>query len=288
MSTPPATANPIDWRAPVTLGRTGLAVGRLGVAASYGVTADALEMAFERGVNYLYWGSMRRERFAAGIRRLMRSAGREQLAVVLQSYTRIPALLAPSVKLGLFRLGTDYADVLLLGWFNQRPPQAILDAAYELVRRGWVRHVAISSHRRTLFPELERERILDVYHLRYNAGHRGAEHEIFPHVPATPDGPGLVAYTATRWATLLDPRRTPAGEPTPTAADCYRFALTHPAVHVCMTGPRNRADLEHALTALDRGPMDADELAWMGRVGDHVSRHVLPTRGGAGSRWRTA
>lgn len=263
------------WRSPVTLGRTGLAVGRLGVAASYGVSADALEMGFERGVNYLYWGSARRERFAAGIRRLMRSQGRDKLVVVLQSYTRVAALLAPSVKVGLFRLGTEYADVLLLGWFNDPPRRAILDAALELRQRGLVRHLAISSHRRTVFAELERERAFDIYHLRYNAGHRGAERETFPHLPTDSSAPGMVAYTATRWATLLDPRKTPPGERTPSAADCYRFALTHPSVHVCMTGPRSRADLEHALTALERGPLDPDELAWMARVGDHVAGRGL-------------
>lgn len=276
-----------DWRSPVTLGRTGLAVGRLGVASSYGVPADALEMGFERGVNYLYWGSARRERFGAGIRRLMRGQGREKLVVVLQSYTRVAALMAPSVELGLFRLGTEYADVLLLGWFNDPPRRAILDAALELKRRGRVRHLAISSHRRTLFAELERERAFDVYHLRYNAGHRGAERETFPHLPAGPDGAGMVAYTATRWATLLDPRKTPPGERTPTAADCYRFALTHPRVDVCMTGPRSRADLEHALTALERGPMDPDELAWMARVGDHVAGRGLNVFDAHGPRSQT-
>jgi aryl-alcohol dehydrogenase-like predicted oxidoreductase len=273
-----------DWRAPVILGRSGLSVGRLGVASSYGVPADALEMAFERGVNYLYWGSTRRERFGAGIRRLMRSAGRDKLAVVLQSYTRVAALMSPSVKLGLFRLGTEYADVLLLGWFNDPPPRAILDAALELKRRGLVRHLAISSHRRTLFPEIERERTFDIYHLRYNAGHRGAEREIFPHLPVGPNGPGLVAYTATRWASLLNPRKMPAGEGTPSAADCYRFALSHASVNVCMTGPRSRADLEHALTALERGPMDPDELAWMARVGDHVSGRAPRAFDGPGPR----
>ena len=40
------------------LGRTGLEVGRLGVAASYGVPGTALEWAFERGVDYIYWGKM--------------------------------------------------------------------------------------------------------------------------------------------------------------------------------------------------------------------------------------
>jgi hypothetical protein len=36
------------------LGRTGLRVGRLGVAAGYGVPADAVERAFERGANYFF------------------------------------------------------------------------------------------------------------------------------------------------------------------------------------------------------------------------------------------
>ncbi len=276
------------WQTPVTLGRTGLTVGRLGVASSFGVPADALEMAFERGVNYLYWGSIRRGGFAAGIRRLMRSAGRDKLVVVLQSYTRVAALMAPSIKLGLFRLGASHADVLLLGWFNQPPPTSILDAAQELKHRGLVRHIAISSHRRTLFPELERDRAYGIYHFRYNAGHRGAEREIFSAISTAPDGPGMVSYTATRWASLLKPSAMPPGERTPTAADCYRFVLTNPAVHLCMTGPRSRADMEHALTALDRGPMDADELAWMSRVGDHVAGRGLKAMDDAGPRRRAA
>jgi len=40
---------------PRILGRTRLRVGPLGVAASYGVPASAVERAFHHGVNYLYW-----------------------------------------------------------------------------------------------------------------------------------------------------------------------------------------------------------------------------------------
>ena len=39
------------------LGRTGLRVGPLGVAASFGAPASAFEEAYERGCNYFYWGS---------------------------------------------------------------------------------------------------------------------------------------------------------------------------------------------------------------------------------------
>ena len=41
----------------IILGRTGLKVGRLGVASGYWMPAKAIEEAFERGWNYLTWGT---------------------------------------------------------------------------------------------------------------------------------------------------------------------------------------------------------------------------------------
>ena len=62
----PAEAGKTFHRA--TLGRTGLRMGRLGVAASYGVPAAAVERAFEQGANYFYWGTLRRGGFGDAIR----------------------------------------------------------------------------------------------------------------------------------------------------------------------------------------------------------------------------
>jgi predicted aldo/keto reductase-like oxidoreductase len=64
--------------------------------------------------------------------------------------------------------------------------------------------------------------------------------------------------------------RDELGEPTPRAADCYRFVLTRPEVDVCMTGPRSASEMDDALDALRLGPMGEDELAWMQRVGAAV------------------
>jgi hypothetical protein len=52
------------------LGRTGLKVGRLGVACSYGAPTAAFEEAFEQGVNYFYWGSRRKASMARAIRNI--------------------------------------------------------------------------------------------------------------------------------------------------------------------------------------------------------------------------
>ncbi len=250
--------------ASTVLGGTGLRVGRLGVAASYGVPARAVEQAFEQGVNYLYWGSRRSDGFGEAIRNL--SPRRERMVVVIQSYSRFAGLVGPSVEQALRKLRLEYADILLLGLWNKPVAERILDASRHLQERGLVRFLALSGHDRRVLGKLAATRAFDVLHFRYNAIHTGAEADIFPHIPEE-NPPGMVAYTATSWKQLLSPRKIPSGEKVPTASDCYRFVLARKEVDVCMTGPSNAAQMEEALRALQEGPLTDAELAWMRRVG---------------------
>jgi aryl-alcohol dehydrogenase-like predicted oxidoreductase len=254
----------------IRLPHTNLVVGRIGLGSSFGVGPDDLELAFDHGINYFYWGSIRRPGFAAGIRRLAQR-DREKIVVTLQSYARWPAaLLRQAVESGLRRLRLEYADVLLLGWYNSRPPQAILDAALALKEKGRVRHLMLSGHDRPFFPVMAQEQIFDLFMVRYNAAHRGAEKDVFPRLPAGDARPGLCAYTATRWGTLVDSGKMPSGERTPTAGDCYRFCLSNPDVDMVLCGPATTDHVREACDALAKGPLDPEELAWMRRVGDHV------------------
>lgn len=262
----------MDFQEPRILGRTGLTVGRLGVAGGYGAPAAAFEAAFERGCNYFYWGSLRRAGMARAIKNLCGRGQREKLVIVIQSYARSPSLMEIFCDQALKSLGLEAAEVLLLGWHNRRPPARLLDRALALKEKGRFQFLGLSGHNRKLFPELAKEGIFDVFHLRYNAAHRGAETETFPALAEVPPTarPGLVTYTATRWGQLLKQKRMPPGEPAPPAADCYRFALSHPAVDVCMTGPKNLAQMREALRALDLGPLTAQELVRLRRVGDYL------------------
>lgn len=253
-----------------TLGRTGLEVGRLGMASSFGVPARAVEQAFERGVNYLYWGTIRRGPFAQALRNL--KPQRDRMVLVLQSYSRIAALVKPSVEIALRKLGFEYADVLLLGLWNRKPPARILDASRRLRDRGLIRNIAVSTHHRPLLENLSADPDCGVVHVRYNAVHPGAEREVFPMLPGNGNRPGVVSFTATSWGQLLEPKRVAPGERVPTAADCYRFVLSNPAVDVCLTGPANEAQASEALRAVELGPMSSEELAWMRRVGDHIHK----------------
>ena len=262
----------MDFREPVPLGRTGLMVGRLGVASGYGAPPEAIEMAFERGCNYFTWGTFIRGRsphMATAIRRIVANGQRDKLVLSMFSYAHQAFLTEKLLVRGLKAVGLDHAEVLVLGYFSRRPRRSVIEGALRLKEKGLVHFVGLSGHNRTLFPELRREGLLDVFHIRYNAVNSGAEVDAFPGLGGE-DRPGVVAFTATAWGRLLNPRKMPAGEAPPSAADCYRFALSHPAVDVCMMGARTVDDMRENLRALDRGPLGADETARIRRIGDHL------------------
>jgi aryl-alcohol dehydrogenase-like predicted oxidoreductase len=252
------------WRE-ATLGRTGLTVGRLGLASSYGADDRCVAAAFDAGVNYFYWGTLRRGLFAKGLRDLAHV--RERVVVTVQSYSRMAALLPWSIERALRTLRMEYADVLLLGFWNRPVSKAILDRARQLRERGLVRHLGLSTHNRMLAAGLAVQGEPDVLHVRYNAIHRGAEQEIFAGLPPVEKRPGMVSFTATSWGQLLTAAKLPPGERVPAASDCYRFVMSNPAVDLCLAGPKNPAELQAGLDALRRGPMDGAELEWMRRVG---------------------
>ncbi|RJP68898.1 MAG: hypothetical protein C4532_11930 [Candidatus Abyssobacteria bacterium SURF_17] len=252
-----------------TLGRSGLIVGRLGVSCGYGAPTEAFEEAFERGCNYFYWGSLRRLSMAKTIKSISTQGKRDKLVVVIQVYNRIASMLHGSVERGLRKAALDYADVLLLGWHNSLPSQRLLEAAHKLKEQEKIRFLAMSGHYRPAFPVVAEKGVFDIFHIRYNAVHRGAEVDVFPKLPQQ-SRPGIVIYTATCWRKLLSPGKTPPGEKTPSGSDCYRFVLSNPNVDVCMTGPRDRAQMQEALKTLTLGPFNNEQMDWMRRVGDRV------------------
>ena len=252
----------------VILGRTGLSVSRLGIGAAYWVSEKACRRAFDAGVNYFFWGSLRTPGMALAIRDIARKQ-REDLVVVLQCYARSSRMIRNSVEKGLQSLQIDQADILLLGWHDAPPPIKILDTVAQLKEKGRYRFLGISSHQRGLFPGYLKDGRYDVFHIRYNAAHPGAEQDIFPYLPKK-NSPGIVSFTNTRWGDLLKAKKMPAGTAPMSAPDCYRFALSNPHIQVAITGPKNDQELEETLTVLESGPLDDREIERMKAIGRHV------------------
>ena len=58
----------------------------------------------------------------------------------------------------------------------------------------------------------------------------------------------------------------------PAPSDCYRFALTNPAVDVCMCGPKSVEQMRAALPAVELGPLGEADMERMKRIGDYIRR----------------
>ena len=249
----------------IKFGKTGLEISRIGIGSSYGISSAGIEEAFEKGINFFYFGTLRTAEMARGIQNLG-AAHRNELLIAVQSYSRVPWVLSRSVDLALGKLKLDYADFLILGKLDRVPKAAFEEEVMRLKESGKIRFLIVSAHKRRVFDEHLRSGIFDAIMVRYNAAHTGAEREVFPLLPAN-ERPGVICYTATRWGTLLQPV---AAEKTATASDCYRFALRNPAVDVCLSGPKNRKELQEALRTLNSPPMSDQEMEWMRRIGATV------------------
>ena len=170
----------------VELGRTGLKVSRLGIASGYWAPAGAIEEAFERGCNYVTWGTFVKgfsPHCGEALRNIAAKGQRDRLVLAMFSYAHHSFVTEHFLRKGLKAAGLDYADVLILGFFPKRPSRRIIEGAMKLKEKGLVRFIGLSGHHRSLFTKLRNDAAFDVFHLRYNAVHRGAETEDFS-VPA--------------------------------------------------------------------------------------------------------
>jgi aryl-alcohol dehydrogenase-like predicted oxidoreductase len=262
----------MDFQEKRKLGRTGLEVCRMGIASSYGAPAEAYEEAFEKGCNYYSIGSVLRgyrKGMVQALRNITGKGKREEVVICISEYTHNRLMGHPRFMGGLRKLGLEYADILLLGYYPGKPRAGVMDWALELKERGLVRFIGLSTHKRSLVPHLAGQNEIDMFQLRYNAANSGAEKDIFPLLPEV-DPPGIVAFTATRWGQLLNEKKMPPGEKPLRATDCYRYVLSHPSVDVCLTGTKNLEMMRENLETLELGPLSEKEMARVRRIGDHV------------------
>ncbi|MBZ5516605.1 MAG: aldo/keto reductase [Acidobacteriia bacterium] len=254
-----------------TLGKLGRSAYRLGLSASYRPGAPTVHRALEAGVNlffcYGFDGQM------TGVLRGLSSSQRQQLVYVTGAYHLFGwhPHLRRSLEKRLRQLGTDYLDCFLfLGVMRK---QEFLEGVLEELRRfreeGKVLAMGVSIHDRKLAGALAARGAVDVLMMRYNAAHRGAEQDIFPHLAE--HNPAIIGYTATRWTYLLRrPRGWPKDGRVPTAGECYRFVLSNPHVHVCLTAPNNEKQFAEDLAAVRGGPLSDEDMRFMRDFGDAV------------------
>lgn len=251
--------------------RFGRRVFRLGLATNYGIEGEDLEWALEQGINYIFWPPNARK-----VTRSLKAAIRRDRESFILATGPLTGFWGGGIRRGcerlLMKLGTDYLDVLQLFWLGRTSTwtPSTIDALISLRESGKVRTIGISIHDRIRAGRLVEESPLDMFMIRYNAAHRGAEKDIFPHIEKRK--PAIVSYTATRWRGLLKRPKGWNGN-VMTASDCYRFCLSNPNIDVVLTGPKNRRQLEENLHELrQKGPLSEKEFHWVTDFGQVVHK----------------
>ena len=241
---------------------------RIGIVGNYGIDPETFEAALDAGVNYVFWTPKMRKVTPA----LKAALRRDRSAIVLATgptFSYTGASLRKSADAIRRQLDIDQIDILQQFWLGKTAAEtaSTREALINLKADGVVKHIGTSIHDRPRSGQLAKDRVYDMLMVRYNAAHPGAEQDIFPHVD--PKATALISYTATRWRKLLKRPRGWSGD-VPTAADCYRFCLSHSAVDVSLMGVKNADQLLENLRGLEKGPMDGEEMETMRAFGRAV------------------
>jgi len=255
-----------------SFGKTGWPVFRLGLSASYRPTAETVFKAFDEGVN-LFFGYGFDGQMVKGLKELFKQH-RSEIILVTGAYNLVYGHpdLRRSLERRLRQFQTDYIDCFLfLGVLKpEQMKDEVFESLYKFREEGKIRAMGLSCHHRKFVGSLCADGKIDLAMLRYNAAHPGAETDIFPHLQ--PHNPAVLSYTATRWSYLLrHPKKNwPQGGRIPTAGECYRFVLSNPNVHCCLTAPRNKQQLMENLAAVKQGPLREEDKTFMREFGAAV------------------
>jgi aryl-alcohol dehydrogenase-like predicted oxidoreductase len=266
---------------------SGRPVNPLGLAASPDMDERCVETAFEAGVNYFFFYSDSFTAMLDGLRPLLKRH-REEVVVACGSEEREPKALRRDLDRIRKRLDVDVLDVFHAEYVCPADdaeevfgPDGALAEIERWRHAGLIRCAAASVHSRTLAVDLLKSGRIELLMTRYNMAHRGAEEKVFP-AALKADIP-VAAFTCTRWGSLLKrPSAWGADRPVPTAADCYRFALRHPAVRIALTAAGTVRRLYDNLSVLRDGPDIPLERfrAWedYGRLVYGDGKHSFETR----------
>lgn len=250
-------------------------VFRMGVAGNYGLQSSDILWAAERGANYWLWGASFKK-VTDGIKEVIRT-DREKHVIAMLGWGYFGRQIRRSVENALRTLKTEYLDVFKLGWLGRTSiySKGTVGTLLQLKKEGKIRAIGTSIHDRHRAGMLALDSAIDLFMIRYNAKHPGAEKDIFPFLSQRK--PAVISYTALAWGQLTKSLKDITMPPWPgdTTYDvpplhpdlCYQFVLSNPNVHVVLTGPQNRQQLEQNLKAVDKGALNPDELDWIQTYG---------------------
>lgn len=243
----------------------------LGLAEQGSLESGCVDLAWQAGINYFFaYGMSSDSPLLRDLRPLLKQH-RESVIVATGSEQReIPQWQAYLEQVRQ-TLAIETVDILFVEYVSPtddwQQVQGLLNQLYDWKAEGRIRYAGVTTHNRAIARQLVQDTRCDILMHRYNMAHRKAEASVFP--AAVTAGIPVVAFTSTRWGTLLEEQPDWPGEP-PTAADCYRFGLSQPAIRLALTAPQTRGELEANLAVLEAPRMSGHEITHWQTFGDRV------------------
>lgn len=231
--------------------------------------------AFEAGINFffvtadMHWPLYRPLR--EGLAQLLKKRGvRERVVVCGAAYVTQPDFCEmPFEELVEDLPGLERLDVLTMGGvygtdFGARLP--VYEGHRERSFLG-ARAIGASFHDRRVARTAIRSRLVDLAYVRFNAGHPGARHDLFPGLPKRrpllfnfKSTDGWVDHARLRELGLDDDAWHPA------VTDHYRYALSQPALDGALLSLERPSQVRALADALAEGPLDETQQAWLERL----------------------
>jgi predicted aldo/keto reductase-like oxidoreductase len=260
-------------------------------------SAETVGAAFDAGINFffittdLHWPGYEATR--RGVRELLARGPeiRDQVVVAGVCYQTRPIFChGPFQELLDAMPGLGRLDVLIAGavYGDEQGKRFPVYQGHREAGFLGARAIGMSFHDRSAALAAMRDRRVDIAFVRYNPDHPGAAKDLFPHLPSSSprprfrsEGSGARGNGKDRKAprTLLFSFKSTFGYVPPTAmeamglhgsvywhpeiTDYYRFSLSRPEIDGVLMGPNTPGELQGVAEALARGPLTAEEQAYL-------------------------
>ena len=243
----------------------------LGLAGNKLMNARCLNKALAAGINYFFFYELSAIENLIDDLKTSLAHKRQNIIVATGSESRNIQKIKQYLDSVRTHLNIDVVDVFFLEYVspadNLTQIQGLLQELKTWKERGWIRYLGISTHNRAIALDLIKHGQIDALMHRYNMAHRKAEKDVFP-AAIEADIPAI-AFTCTRWGALLKGYKG-WQDRIPTAADCYRYALSNKAISLALTSPQTLAELEENLQVLDRFQLTETEKTLWRSYGDLI------------------
>jgi hypothetical protein len=246
-----------------------------------GIVSDprAIGAAFDVGINFffvtadMHWPLYEQTRRGLADLLARRPGIRDEIVVAVVSYVTQPEFChAPFEEVRAAIPALKRIDVTVAGG-SYRQDFAVRKEQYAL--HGYLGAGAFGTtfHDRRMAGKAMSERLVDIGFIRYNAMHRGAEKDVFPHVRERQKRHRSLLYNFKSVDGFLPPERYVAlglssDHWQPKATDYYRFALARPEIDGLLCAPHDLRKVEDLARALEEGPLTEEERTYIRDLAD--------------------